>query len=240
MNIKKKRNLEASKENTQDIELFATSDEKNAKIKWLDNNGIEKIVATESYVNEKVAAIPTPTIPNLQTVLDQDNTSTTSIVINSDDGLTSSIISTVGVAGLGDIDGETPTWSFNNSNGNLITIGTISNNNGLVKPYKEYKAYITQIGTDSPDIQYFHSDFTPTITATRAGVGSYNIISIAEGIFIANKTFPDINLLSFQEGTESCCNFSRSDDSTIQLSIMDNTGTLVDGFAAFIIIQVYN
>jgi len=118
--------------------------------------------------------------------------------------------------------------------------GGVSNQNGLIKPFKSYVAQLDQPGdTSAPVATVMENNLGGAIVWTRTGVGEY--LGTLTGAFTVNKTAPDINMLPLEIGSEVVPSFKRASANTMTLNVYEADGsTPSEGFTATVFITVYN
>jgi hypothetical protein len=103
-----------------------------------------------------------------------------------------------------------------------------------VSVVQTYKALLTQIGTDNPEVTVLENTLAP-ITWTRANIGVYR--GTLSGLFPANKTFMQIT----SGANDSLCFIERISDSVIEVST--TTGLILSDDIlnqTAVLIQIYN
>ena len=103
-----------------------------------------------------------------------------------------------------------------------------------VSVVQTYKALLTQIGTDNPEVSVLDNTLAP-ITWTRANIGVYR--GTLSGLFPANKTFMQIT----SGANDSLCFIERISDSVIEVSTTAGL-ILSDDILnqTAVLIQIYN
>ena len=124
--------------------------------------------------------------------------------------------------------------------GVLLKDNTVTNNNGLIKPYKSYVARLVQPGdTSAPTVTVFENNLSAAIVWTRNATGQY--YGTLVGTFTAAKFWKQASFDIQQQGTEVAGDLVRQNDDFVAINIYDITyGLQVDGFQADIEIRVYN
>lgn len=117
-----------------------------------------------------------------------------------------------------------------------------------VKTKKEYKAYISQIGTSDPTVVVIQNTFANTIVWTRSSVGIY--VGTLTNAFTTEKTFvngntPNQSVFSFIYDSDEDADFyiekSILSVNQVVIKTLDNTKTAADGIlnGLFFSVEVY-
>lgn len=228
-NVLRKKNQDALKETSMGLELFA-SIYGETEIKYLDKNGIEKTLAT----TDDIPAVDTPT---LQEVITEGNSTTGTILVGST-GNPFVVIQGDGIEGLN--DSELSTWTIESGSGEAA-FTSVTNSNGLIKPYKSYVAQLEAPadGNDPVVVNLFENNLSGNITWESVGMGQYE--GTLTGAFTNNKTVLFINMPPREISTEVVVSFQRTNTDLIYINVFEEDGnTSIDGFKATIEVRVYN
>lgn len=142
------------------------------------NELIDGINGTVETIEEEISNIPIET-PDLQSVTDEGATTTNPITIGTvTDG---TAVQSVGVRGVA---AGVSTWGADNATGDS-QFNTVSNSDGVIKPYKSYVALLNQTGTNAPIATVLENTLGITLTWGYDSVGSY---STTNAIFSESTT----------------------------------------------------
>lgn len=193
-------------------------------------------LAHVNYVIEQVnTELAGMGIPTLSQVLAAGNQSgSTGIQIN---GAASTIMVGTGLTGQ-DLS-QTQTFNIASATGDA-TFNSVTDNNGIIKPYKSYVATLSQPGdTSNPVPVVMENNLSAAIVWTRTGVGTYT--GTLAAAFTNNKTTCMINMLPKEVGNEVIASFATTSLNTVDLSVYEADGsTASEGFTATLEIRVYN
>lgn len=115
--------------------------------------------------------------------------------------------------------------------------GGISNQYGVIKPYKSYVAKLTQPGnTDAPTVTVLENTIG-NIVWTRTNIGRYQ--GTLTGAFTASGFWQSMSIGVFQIDAEVVGDLVRQNNNVVEINIYDNTFTNVEGFIADIEIRAY-
>lgn len=118
--------------------------------------------------------------------------------------------------------------------------GGVSNQHGVIKPYRAYVANVNASSSDQPVVNFVNeNNLASPVLWTRISTGTY-IITCTINPFSNGRTRIFPNLMPFAEGDEAFVFTEIIDPVTIQVRIQDINGILVDGFLMDIEIRVYN
>jgi len=118
-----------------------------------------------------------------------------------------------------------------------IILGTSNYDNIKVNGVKTYVAKVSQNGTDAPVATVIYNTLSGVPVWSRSGVGSYLLTLASE--FVENKTVGFSQLLLNNVDDEWITHFRRSTDNLMQLDIYNMSSVGVDGWTAYIKIEVY-
>lgn len=178
--------------------------------------------------------------PTLNDVLNEGNESPTSLKIVG----TGTAASLVAITGISTLDSSNmQTFAVDSQNGaitggSLGVLGTIYNENGIVKPYKELM-YILDADDAGNDPNYLKgiNDFSETDDPVflRSTLGLYTVNQA--GAF-AGMTHCDLSIQRNGVSNEKTTSSYRFDDDAVYLEIMDASGNRIDGFVGTLYIKV--
>jgi len=104
-------------------------------------------------------------------------------------------------------------------------------------PAKKYRALITQSGSNAPSATALRNDLSAAPTWARAGEGSYTCTKTGE--FTQNKTFCRVVVVAYGSGNEAQSDIKWTSANVLTLSVRDYAGTPVDGWTAYVEIEVF-
>lgn len=107
----------------------------------------------------------------------------------------------------------------------------------IISPAKRYIALVTQSGSNNPTAIVLRNTLSDAPTWARSAEGIYTVTLTGE--FTANKTFSRAKVVALKTGNEFQGDLDRTSANVLTLKVYDFGGSLVDGFAATVEIEVY-
>lgn len=102
-----------------------------------------------------------------------------------------------------------------------------------------YSAVLAQSGTSAPTATVNANSLSAAVVWSRSAEGTY--IGTLSGAFIENKTQVLVQVVPLQSGNEFQASGKRLTDNTIQVTVRDFAGNLVDGFTIlYVDIRTYS